>query len=156
MAAQIFECAADKIAHVDQRRLGEIVKPLHGALGCAAGRGGDMREPGGARDIDAALDRVDPGAAGIGDDDAGRPKHRQPAEDAEPRIHRFLGEAVAAGDRDRHLEIGRGGAVRLGELRQRLGDDRPRRRVDRGLADREREAGTGHGANPLAGAEMDT
>ena len=69
MTAQIFQCAADEIAHVDQGVLGQTVKALHGALRGRAGRRGDVVEAGGARDIDPAVDRVDPGGAGIGNDD---------------------------------------------------------------------------------------
>ena len=89
MTAQIFQRAADKIAHIDQRLLGQSIKPLHGLLGGRAGRGGDMVETGGAGHVDAALDRVDPRRAGIRHDDAGRAEHRQPADDAEPLVHRL-------------------------------------------------------------------
>jgi hypothetical protein len=106
--------------------------------------------------IDAALDRVDPRAAGIRHDNAGRAEHRQAADDAEPGVHRLLGEVLAAGDRDGHDKIGGGCAIRLGELGERLGDHRARRRVDRRLADRQCQTWAGHGADPLAGAEMDT
>ena len=75
-------------------------------------------EPGGAGDVDAALDRMDPGRAGIGHDDPGGAEDRQPADDAEPRVHGLFGEALAAGDRDRD-QRGRAAAapLRLGELR---------------------------------------
>ena len=158
MAAQIFERAADEIAHVDEGMLGQIVKQLHRALRGRAGRRGDVALTGGAGDVDAAVDRMDPRGAGIGHDDPGGAEHRQPADDAEPRVHRLEGEAFAAGDRDRHGDIGphpsrRSRAVGLGEIGERLPDHGARRRVDRRLADGERQAGPGHGADPLAGAK---
>ena len=157
-APQIFERAADKIAHVDQRVLGQIVKKLHRALRCRAGRRGDVALPGGAGDIDAAVDRMDPRGAGIGHDDPGGAEYRQPADNAEPRVHRPQGEAFAAGDRDRHGDIGshpsrKHRAIRLGNVGERAPDHRPRRRVDRRLADAERQAGPGHRADPRAGAK---
>ncbi len=54
MAAQIFQHAADEVAHVDQRDLRQTVELLHRRLGACAGRAGDMGEAGGARDVDAA------------------------------------------------------------------------------------------------------
>ncbi len=60
MGAQIFERAADKIAHVDQPVVGEIIEALHGALRGGARRRGDVNKPGGAGDIDATLDRMNP------------------------------------------------------------------------------------------------
>ena len=118
MAAQIFQHAADEIAHVDQRDLGQAVQPLHRRLGGVPGRAGDMVEAGGARDIDAAMDRVDPGRAGIGHDDAGRAEDRQPADDAEPAVERLARQLLAAGDRDLDLDIA-GVAVRRGDLGDR-------------------------------------
>ena len=65
MAAQVFQHAADEIAHVDQRDLGQPMQRLHRLFGGAAGGAGDMGKAGGARHIDAAMDAVDPGGAGI-------------------------------------------------------------------------------------------
>ena len=148
MPAQVFQRAADEIAHLDQRLLGQPVETLHGALRGRAGRGGDMVDPGGAGHIDAAVDRVDPRRAGIRHDNAGRPQHRQPADDAEPRVHRLFGETLAARDRDRDGDIGRRCAVRLGDIGELLADHRPRRRVDRRLADRQRQARAGSPCRP--------
>ena len=64
---------------------GQAVELLHGRLGGRAGRAGDVVEARGAGDVDAAMDRVDPGRAGIGHDDAGGAEDRQAADDAEPR-----------------------------------------------------------------------
>ena len=63
MAAQIFERAADEIAHVDERRFGQVEQPLHRSFRGRAGGGGKMREPGRARHVGAAVDRMDPGSA---------------------------------------------------------------------------------------------
>ena len=84
MGAEIFEHAADEIAHVDQRGLGQAVELAHRCLRGRAGRAGDVREAGRARHVDAAMDRVDPGRAGIRHDDAGGAEDRQAADDAEP------------------------------------------------------------------------
>ena len=58
-----------------------------------AGGAGDMREARGARHVDAAMDRVDPGRAGIGHDDAGRAEDRQSADNAEPPVHGLARQA---------------------------------------------------------------
>ena len=105
VAAEIFERAADEVAHVDQRELGQAVERLHRALRGRAGGRGDMGHAGGARDVDAAMDRVDPGRAGIGDHDAGGAEDREAADDAEPAVGGAPRQDLAAGDRDRDLEI---------------------------------------------------
>ena len=43
---------------------------------------------GGPRHVDAGADRMDPGAAGIGDHDAGGAEDRKPADDAEALLSR--------------------------------------------------------------------
>ena len=105
MRAQIFEHAADEIAHVDQRDLGQAVELLHRGLRGRAGRAGDMGEARGARDVDAAMDRMDPGRAGIGHDDAGGAEDRQAADDAEPPVEGLGGERLAAGNGDLDLDV---------------------------------------------------
>ena len=52
MRAQIFDHAADEIAHVDQRVMRQIVEPAHGLFGCRAGGAGGMRQTRGARDVE--------------------------------------------------------------------------------------------------------
>ena len=74
VAAQILERAADEVAHVDQRQLGQTVERLDRALRGRAGRGGDVGQAGGARDVDAAMDRMDPRRAG----DTGRRRRSCP------------------------------------------------------------------------------
>ena len=66
MLAQIFQQAADKIAHLDQRMIGQAVQRPDRSLGRFAGRGADVGAAAGARDIHATVDRVDPGRARIG------------------------------------------------------------------------------------------
>ena len=85
IALQVFEHAADEVAHVDQRRLGKPEQLLHGGLGRRAGRAGDVRDPGGAGDVDAAVDRVNPGGARERHHDARRAEDRQAADDTEAR-----------------------------------------------------------------------
>ena len=106
MVADVFQHAADEIAHVDQLHLVQAVQLLHGQLGSVAGGAGDMGEAHGAGDVDAAMDGVNPGRAGIGDDDAGRAEDRDAADDAEARVERALGHPVAAGNGNLDLEIG--------------------------------------------------
>ena len=100
MAAQVFERAADEIAHVDERRLRQVVETLHRLFRGRAGGGGEMLEPRRARDIDAAVDRMDPGGAGIGHDDAGRAEDGEAADDPEPAVERLRRKRLAAGDRE--------------------------------------------------------
>ena len=70
MAAQIFEHPANEIAHVDQRNVGKAVKLLCGGLGAGAGGADDMSKTRSARNIDAAMNRVDPCGTGIRHDDS--------------------------------------------------------------------------------------
>src|SRR4051812_36214688 len=89
VVAEVFQQTAGKVAHVEQRAVGEAVAPADGLLRYVAGRAGDMLEAGGARHVDAAVNGVDPGGAGIGNDDSRRAEDRQPADDAEPRVPGF-------------------------------------------------------------------
>ena len=97
MAAQIFQHAADEIAHVDQRNLGKVVELLRTSFGTGAGRAGDVGEARGARDVDAAIDRMDPGRAGIRHDDPGGAEDRQSADNAETAVEVFAAR-LAAGE----------------------------------------------------------
>ena len=106
--AQIFQHAADEIAHVDQRRS----RAGRGASAPRLPRSTPVApatwvEAGGARHVDAAMDRVDPGRAGIGHDDAGGAEDRQSADDAEPPVERLCGKRLAARDGDLDLDIAR-------------------------------------------------
>ena len=95
MSPQIFQHAADEIAHVDQRDLLQVMQLLHRRFGSSAGRAGDMGEACGAGDIDAAMDRVDPGRAGIGNDDPCRAEDREPADDAEAAVQKSLAASAS-------------------------------------------------------------
>ena len=66
-----------------------------------------MGDPGRARHIDAAMDRMDPGRAGIGDDNAGGAEDRQPADNAEPRVQRLRRHLLAIRNGNLDLDIGR-------------------------------------------------
>ena len=79
---------------------------LHGDLGGIAGRAGDMGKAHGARHIDAAMDGVNPGRAGIGDDDAGRAEDRYAAENAEAAVERALRHLLAVRHGDLDLDVG--------------------------------------------------
>ena len=80
MGAQVFQQAADEIAHVDQRMIGQAMKRADGGLGRFPGRSADVGAFARARDVHAAHDRVNPGRARIGHDDAGRAQDRQAAD----------------------------------------------------------------------------
>ena len=133
MRAQIFQEAADEIAHVDQRMIGQAMKRADGGLGRFPGRSADVGAAARARDVDAAHDRVDPGRARIGHDDAGRAEDRQAADDAEAPVGGALGDLLAAGDRDFDNGVD-AGAVPLRYFREIGADHRARRRIDGRLA----------------------
>ena len=115
-------------------------------------RSGDVGEPRGAGDVDAALDRMNPGRARIGHDDAGGAEDRQAADDAEPAVERLRRQRLAA--RDRNLDLGVGGAAgRRGDFGDGVADHAARHRIDRRLAGRQRQAGARHRADAFAGAE---
>ena len=59
----------------------------------------------GARHVDAAVDRGDPGRAGKRMHDARRAEDGQPADDAEPRVPRLLRQRLAAGNGNLDLDI---------------------------------------------------
>ena len=86
--------------------------------------------------------------------DAGGAEDREAADDAEPGVGGPARQDLAARDRDRHLEIA-GIALIARDRLDQPADQPARRRVDRGLADRHRQAGPGHHADPLAGDEHD-
>ena len=154
MGAQIFEHAADEIAHVDQRDLGQVVQFLDGRFGRRAGRAGDLREARRAGDIDAAINRMDPGRAGIGHDDAGGAEDRQSADDAEPPVEGLGGQRLAAGNGDLDLDIA-GIAVGRGNLGDSIAQHLARHGVNGGLAGRNGKARARHRAHAFAGTEAD-
>ena len=148
----MFQHAADEIAHVDQRALGQVVVALDRGFGGRSGCPGDMGQPGRPGDVDPAVDGVDPGGAGIGDDDPGRAEDRQAAEDAEPRIHRLFRQFLAAGNGNLDLDIA-GCIVGLRDFGDGGGDHLPRHRVDGRLARPDRQARLGHRADAGTGPE---
>ncbi len=95
------------------------VQLLRGDLGGVAGGAGDMGEPHGAGDVDAAMDGVNPGRAGIGMTMPGRSEDRDAAQNAEARVERALGHRLAAGHGDLDLDVG-GLAGRLGDGPQQI------------------------------------
>ena len=111
-----------------------------------------MVDAGGARDVDAAVDRMDPGRAGIGDHDPGGAEDREAADDAEPAVGGAPRQALAAGIA---IVTSRSPASPWSRaiVGDQLADQAARRRVDRRLADRDREPRPGHHADPLAGDE---
>ena len=111
-----------------------------------------MNKPGGARHIDAAMDRMDPGRAGIRNDDAGGAEDRQAADDAEPSVERLGGECFAARYGDFDLGIG-GAAVSGGDFSDSVAHHAPRHRIDRRLARRNRKSRPCYGADAFAGAK---
>jgi hypothetical protein len=154
VTAQVLERPADEVAHVDQRDVRHAVERLDAAL---RGRAGDHRhvvDLGRPGDIDAAMDRVDPGGARVGHDDAGRAEDRQAPDDAEPSVGGARREYLAARDRKRHLEV-TGVPVVLRDRRHDLADQLARLGIDRRLADRHRQARPGHDADSFAGDEQD-
>ena len=148
MLVQIFEQSANKIAHFDQRRLGQIIERADRAFRRGASRRGDMRNGAGARHVDPAMNAIDPGGTGIGHDDAGRPQHRQAADNAEPSVERMLRHLLAAGNGnlDQRVSLDAKLPRRLGEV---FPHHRARDRIDRGFADGERQTGPRHDADAL-------
>ena len=144
--AQIFEHAADEIAHVDQGGVGQAVELLHRGLGGASRGAGDMGDAGRARHVDALMDRRDPGGAGIGHDHAGGAEDRQPAENAEPRIQGLGRELFAVRNGDLDLDVA-GAAMRARNLGDAFAHHLARHGIDRRLSRRHRQPRQGHGAD---------
>ena len=111
-------------------------------------------EAGGTSDVDAAMNAVDPGRAAERHDHAGRAENGEATHDAETRIERLFRDRLTPGNRDRDDRVGAGPALG-GKFGDRLGDHRPRHRIDRRLAHRQREPGPGDRADPLAGTKQD-
>ncbi len=151
MAADIFQHAADEIAHVDQRDIGEVMIGLRRLFGRIAGGAGNVIEAGRARHIDAAPDGMDPGRARIRNDDPRRAEDRYSADNAEPAVERLLGDLLTVGHRNLHLEIG----ALAGNLCYRLRNHLPRHRVDRGFAGWQRQTGPRHRTDARSGLEGD-
>ena len=111
-----------------------------------------MLEAARASDVDTALDGVDPGRAGIRNDDPGRSQDRKSANNAKTRIERPGGERFAAGDGEFDGHIA-GGTEILHHFANGRSHHFARDGIDGGLAGREWQAGLGHGADAFAGKE---
>ncbi len=143
MFRQVLEHAARKVAHVEHGVVRHRVMRLHDLFGCLARASGHMLEPVGARDIDAAVNRRDPGRAGIRANDSGRAENRDPADDAEAGIPGLLGKFPPARHRDRHADVGTS-AKSDGFAPDGLGNHFPGNRIDRRFARRQRQTGPGN------------
>lgn len=111
-----------------------------------------MTDAVGASDIDALMDRGDIGRAGERPDDAAGAEDRQPAEDAQARVHGLQRQLGAALHADGDLEAA-GVAPFGGELGEVAFDHLSRHRIDRRLADRQGQPRAGHRTDPGAGME---
>ncbi len=111
-----------------------------------------MRQTGGARHIDAAMDRMDPGRARIRHDDPGGAEDRQAADNAEPSVERLGRERLAAGNGDLDLGVPCS-AGRAGDFGDGIAHHLPRHRIDGGFAGRNGKARPGDRADALAGAK---
>ena len=152
--AQIFQHAAYKIAHFDQRNVRQPVQRLYRRFRSRAGRAGDMGKPGRAGDIYPAMNRVDPCGAGIGHDNPRRAQNREAADDAEPGIERSLGDFFAAWNRDFDGRVS-GKTIKARHLADRGFDHTAGSRIDRWFSRRERQARAGNRAYSLSGAKRD-
>ncbi len=145
VTAQVFERAADEVAHVDEGDLRQGMQLRRRRLRGRTGRCRDMRDAGSARDIDAAMDRVYPRRTGVGDDDPRGAEDGEPADDAEPSVQGFRRQRLAAGDRYRDDQVGRHRVA--GEFGECRGDHAAWTRIDRRFADGERQARPRHRAD---------
>ena len=105
MRAQVFQHPADEIAHLQQRHLWQRVQRLHRGLAGAARSAGDMLDAHRPCHIDAAVDAVDPGGAGIRHDNACRAEDRQATDNAEAAVERAQSQRLAIRDGDFHHHI---------------------------------------------------
>ena len=134
MCAQIFEHAADEVAHVDQCLLPERMQPhdslFRGPTRCPS----DVRKSESASDIDPLVDTGDPRGAGIRHHDARGAEDRQTADDAQARIERARRKRFAIRNCDFDFDVGSIAGQRS-QLHYGLADHPARNRIYRGLAD---------------------
>ena len=97
MLLQVFDHAANEIAHLYQGFVRQSMHAPDGGLRGGAGCACDVLESAGACDIDPAVDGMNPGGAGKWHDDAGRSEHGKAAKDAKARIERLFRQRLAAG-----------------------------------------------------------
>jgi len=95
---------------------------------------------------------MNPGRAGIRNDDPGRTENRQAADNAEPPIERLGRKRLAA--RDGNLDFSIASVSALGrDLANGIANHLSRYRIDRGFARRNRKTGTRHRADSFASPE---
>ncbi len=155
VATQIFQRTADEIAHVDQCTIGHGKQLLRRRLRCAAGGADQMLMASGAGNVDATMDRVDPGGAGKRHDDTGGAEDRNTAEDTKASVERLRRQHLATGDGDGDDHIHITLARRRGNAGKGVADHRPRTRVDRRLPGLQRKPRPRHRPHTLAGAKDD-
>ena len=159
MAAQVLEQAAREVPHVEHRGIRQVVQRLDRALGGRAGAARNVRVAGRNRHVDAAMNGVDPGRAGVGNHHAGGAQNRNPADDSQPRVPGLSRQPLAVGDRNLDDDVGIG-PCRGRHLLDHRAHHAPRHRVDGRLADRDRQprqgrdshTGSGPEDHPFAGA----
>ena len=125
---------------------------LDGLLRGSAGGPGEVLEAFGAGNVDTPMDGMDPGGAGIGDDDSRGPENGQPSLDAESWIPCPQGQRLAVDDADGENDI-RASSVAPRKCADGLGHDVTRARIDRRLARCNGQSRLGHGADTLSGTK---
>ncbi len=113
-----------------------------------------MVEAAGARHVDAAMDRVDPGGAGEGHDDPRGAQDRQPTDDPQASIQGPGGQGFATRDGNLDHGVGRR-AEQARDLGDRAAHHVARYRIDGGLAGRQWQAWLGDCAHTFARAKRD-
>ena len=147
--AQVFEHAADEIPHIDHGDLRQIVKYTGRVFGSGAGGTDDMGKACCPRDVDAAVNGMDPGRAREGDDDPGCAENGDSAQDAEARVQCFGRDPLAVLDGYFDLEI----AVRSAHFGDGGSDHLSWHRIDGGLVGWDRQTGTRDGAHARSSFE---
>ena len=100
MRPEIFQHPANEVAHVDERDIRQIVLMRNRRLGSRACCARDVCESSGTRDVDAAMDGVNPGRAGIRYDDPRSAEDRKAADHPKARVQRPLRDLLPAGNGD--------------------------------------------------------
>ena len=103
--AQIFQHPAHKIAHIKDRFIGQAIECPNGGLGRFSRRTGDMVSAGGAGNINAAMDGMDPRRTAKRDDNPRGSQHRKTTDNAQTRVPRFGGNFLPAGNGNFDLDI---------------------------------------------------
>ena len=151
---QVLQHRAREVPHVQQRVLGQAVarrtRPAPRSTRCSPAT---WVRPAARGDVHAPADAVDPRRARVRHDDAGRAEDRQAAEDAEPRVPGVPGDLLAVVHRDL---TSTSPAPPCPARRPRATCSRiicARHRVDRRLADLQRQPGQGDRADAGPGTE---